>query len=136
MIRPNDISCDVSLDDDNLEVRAFWKQEHEIALADCMLLPGNAVKLVDIKFDPVCQLSATGIAKIFSKPIRAADLRGLGIGSRLLELVISESKMVGADEIWGSVVESDLQQNRNLLGWYQQHGFQVLTLLAALNFER
>lgn len=79
MIRPNDISYDVSLDDDDLEVRAFWKQKHEIALADCMLLPDNTVKLVDIKFDPITKVSA----KLFSKPVQATDLRSQGIGSRL-----------------------------------------------------
>ncbi len=113
-------------DDSDLNIRAFWRQEHDIGFADCMLMTDNSVKLVDIKVSSAYPIPRTRLERLLRRPGNEIDFRGRGIGSQLLKLVISESKKVGADKIWGSVVESDLQQNGDLLGWYQRHGFQVL----------
>jgi GNAT superfamily N-acetyltransferase len=56
---------------------------------------------------------------------RRMRLRGRGIGSRILGRVLTEAEAIGAAEVWGSVVPSDIDRSPLLLQWYERHGFVI-----------
>jgi GNAT superfamily N-acetyltransferase len=59
-------------------------------------------------------------------PVRKQNFQGLGVGTRMMTLVIEEAKKAGIQEIWGSVVQMDIEQTPNLLKWYEGQGYILL----------
>lgn len=55
------------------------------------------------------------------------SFRGRGIGTALLIAFLDHCRDHGIREIYGSVMQEGLNENRSLLRWYQDHGFQVRT---------
>lgn len=56
---------------------------------------------------------------------KRANFRRLGIGKRLLRAMLDYARQNGANRIYGSVVDQDIQANRDLLDWYASEGFTI-----------
>lgn len=57
------------------------------------------------------------------KPI---DYRQRGLGTHLLQFAIARARQRGIKRIYGSLTQEDINNNPNLVKWYQKHGFQIL----------
>ena len=54
------------------------------------------------------------------------NFRGLGIGSRLMDVMIDQARRTGIFEAWGSVTMDDIKATKHLLSLYESRGFEVL----------
>jgi GNAT superfamily N-acetyltransferase len=61
----------------------------------------------------------------FGLSYRKDNFRSLGIGTRLLNCILSEATTAGLCEVWGSVTQQDIDRTPHLLSWYKRHGFIV-----------
>ncbi len=53
------------------------------------------------------------------------SFRGRRIGTKMLKCFLDWCRANGKIEVYGTVVQSDLDETPGLLGWYQRHGFEV-----------
>ena len=53
------------------------------------------------------------------------SFRGKGIGNLILERLLTEAAALGVVEVWGVVVQDDLDRAPFLLRWYERHGFTI-----------
>lgn len=121
-----DVTLEVTEEHGDLSVDAMWRGD-SIGYAYCGLgvseieisniVVKSNVPVPDTFIKKVC--SACGIA------FTGADMRGNGVGSLLLNRVIEEAKGRGVREIWGSIVQKDLDVSPFLLAWYARHGFVI-----------
>lgn len=51
--------------------------------------------------------------------------RGSGLGTMLLDRIMSWAGTSGVTKIWGGIVQKDIDESPFLLEWYQRHGFTV-----------
>ncbi len=58
-------------------------------------------------------------------PERRANFRRLGIGRRLLREVVRQAPLMGARELFGKIVDLDLEPRPFLLDWYAREGFEI-----------
>lgn len=81
---------------------------------------------VTVKNDVPASDSRTAplLHRILGKPT-TESLRGRGIGTRLLDILLDHCRNSGIAEIYGSVVQDDLDATPGLLGWYRKHGFEA-----------
>ena len=54
------------------------------------------------------------------------SFRECGLGSRLILMLVEHCRDQGFNEIYGSVVQSDLDETPRLLSWYRKFGFEAL----------
>lgn len=52
--------------------------------------------------------------------------RSLGLGAELLHMAMTQAQSLGAKEMIGSVIRTDLEAKPDLLDWYARHGFVIL----------
>jgi N-acetylglutamate synthase-like GNAT family acetyltransferase len=57
------------------------------------------------------------------KPI---DYRRRGLGTHLLQFAIKKARQRGIMRICGSLTQKDINNNPNLVKWYEKHGFEIL----------
>jgi GNAT superfamily N-acetyltransferase len=123
---PLEITIDTERDEDDLDVFALW-HGHRVGWAQCTI-EGNRLLLADIRVEdnlprqwPCCHrfLASLGFQR------SSLNLRGQGIGSRILDRVIAEAEALGVEEIYGSIVQDDIAHSPTLLQWYERHGFTV-----------
>ena len=57
------------------------------------------------------------------KPI---DYRRRGLGTHLLQFAIARARQRGVRRICGSLTQEDINNNPNLVKWYEKHGFEIL----------
>ena len=57
------------------------------------------------------------------KPI---DYRRMGLGTHLLQFAIKKARQRGVRRICGSLTQEDINNNPNLVQWYEKHGFAIL----------
>ena len=65
------------------------------------------------------------LLNLFGLPYRKVNFRSLGIGTRLLNYILSKATTAGVREVWGSVTQQDIDRNPHLLSWYEHHGFII-----------
>ncbi len=56
---------------------------------------------------------------------KITNYRSRGIGSALLQFLIGYAGANGIQCLYGRVYQQDLENNSNLLNWYQKHGFEL-----------
>lgn len=59
---------------------------------------------------------------------RPINYRSRGLGSALLRCLIDHAHAKGAQYLYGDVFRQDVENNPNLLQWYQKHGFEIKPL--------
>jgi hypothetical protein len=97
--------------------------------AYCSLVEGR-LKLSDIHVEHrLIQRESrwSALCSFLGKPTHEAsiNLRGRGIGTILLNRVISDARRARVKSIWGSVSLDDIETTPALLAWYQKRGFQI-----------
>ena len=53
------------------------------------------------------------------------NFRGHGIGSKLIDTVISQAQRSSVSEIWGSLTADDIKNTEHLLSFYRRRGFTI-----------
>lgn len=119
-------SIRVIREDDDLDVEAYL-QERRVGHAWCVL-EGRRLLIADIRVDdrhlvrwPFCH----NLLRRLGVPCRWVSFRGRGIGGRMLKRLLLEAEAIGVEEVWGSVVQSDIDRSPFLIQWYVRHGFAV-----------
>ena len=127
-INPADVVVEIRDEGDEWFIEALW-QGYRIGYAECMIVSDLEVQLCNIVVEnnvPVPDTFVKKLCNAFGCAFSGEDFRGNGIGSLLLDRTISESKLRGCREIWGSIIQKDQETTPFLLEWYTRHGFSIL----------
>ena len=125
-VHEQDISVELDKDELFWDVEAFWRHTR-VGYCWCEQR-GDRLYISDLKVESehlthwpfLCHLPV--ISRFACSKI---DFRHRGIGSRLINRIISEAAAAGVREVWGSVTQSDIDQTPFLLQWYERMGFVV-----------
>ncbi|QOV92122.1 N-acetyltransferase [Humisphaera borealis] len=79
---------------------------------------GDRLRLEDMQVRPDVE-----VPKALLKQV--GTLRGNKIGTEVLRRFLRRADAEGVREIFGSVTQKDIEENRDLLGWYRREGFEV-----------
>lgn len=93
------------------------------------ILKGDRLLIGDLVVNDAyttCWSKCDWIRATLGIPARKRNFRGRGIGTELLMKVVQEAQKAGIVEIYGSVVQEDLDSFPGLLDWYERFGFDVL----------
>lgn len=92
------------------------------------ILPFNSVRLSDVKVETEVLTRDFRLRWIVARwwpRLGMESFRGRGIGTRMLETFLDWCRENGVSEVFGSVVQEDMNETPTLLAWYGRHGFQV-----------
>ena len=99
--------------------------DRQIGYANCAVEP-RRIKLCDIRVHDRLEYRRSLIDRLFSgSQTYVQSFRRCGVGKALLGRVFVEVTRLEATEIWGVVVQSDLQESPFLMDWYQRNGFEI-----------
>ena len=65
------------------------------------------------------------LLRLLVKP-KPMDYRRMGLGTHLLQFAIKKARQRGIKQIYGSLTQEDINNNPNLVKWYEKHGFAIL----------
>ena len=123
VIDPADVTIEPEQYETGLSVLAMWRGKVRAGLITCLWEDEGKTRLM------ICDLEVYDGARVKPKSLfrreQRANFRGLLIGKRLLREVIRQAPLMGARELFGKVVERDLEANRDLLNWYAREGFEI-----------
>ncbi len=63
--------------------------------------------------------------KLAVKP-KAIDCRRMGWELTSVQFAIKKARQRGIKRIYGSLTQEDINNNPNLVKWYEKHGFEIL----------
>lgn len=101
----------------------------EVGIINCVFDPpgelmiGELLIRNDIIHTPPHLLAFLPRWLVKRKPI---DYRQKGLGTHLLQFAIAIARQRGCRRIYGSLTQEDINNNPNLVKWYNKHGFQIL----------
>jgi Acetyltransferase (GNAT) domain len=119
----------VAWDEDSLIIIKLLYRNSEVGRLQCVLNPLNELMIGDIIIrndiihTPPHLLARLCRRLVKPKPI---DYRQRGLGTHLLQFVIARARQRGFKRIYGSLTQEDINNNPNLVKWYEKHGFQIL----------
>ena len=101
----------------------------EVGMLQCVLYPPDKLMIGDIIIhgDVIHTPSHLGAAllRLLVKP-KPIDYRRMGLGTHLLQFAIKKARQWGIKQIYGSLTQEDINNNPNLVKWYEKHGFAIL----------
>jgi GNAT superfamily N-acetyltransferase len=122
---PQGISVVFHREDWHFEAR--WNDRVKVGWAVC-LPEGTSLKIADLVVHdevsipwPIAHRLLIGLGV----PCRKRSFRGCGIGTVLLDRIVTEASPAGMTRVWGSVTASDIEKSPHLLDWYRDRGFEV-----------
>lgn len=120
--------CVVSDDDNFFHVKLKYRDE-VVGEVKCILRSPDEMQLADILvYDEVVH-SPQNFFDMFLKIVfgrnKTVNYRQRGLGTTLLNFVISHAHNRGVKRVYGTVVERDITNRPSLFQWYQRHGFKV-----------
>ncbi len=118
-VNNNGISLNINLmyqDDRVGELKGTFKPNNDMLLNDVIIY--NEVI-------PNSQNLASILWRLIFKP-KPINFRKRGLGTHLLQSAIREARKRGARRIDGYLIQTDLDENPNLINWYRKHGFQII----------
>lgn len=89
----------------------------------------NQVLLSDVEVEAAVMARWFPLRRLFAKwypSIGTTNYRQRGIGTLLLESLLTWCSENGVSEVFGTVVQEDLVNTPVLLGWYARHEFEIL----------
>jgi hypothetical protein len=86
---------------------------------------GNRLHLADIQVNEHGGRPCAFLPWFIRKHLPPKRLRRQGIGSALLREYLRRADAAGIEEVWGSVVQLDLDKYPSLLEWYERHDFTI-----------
>jgi GNAT superfamily N-acetyltransferase len=98
-------------------------QGEQVGHAQCVR-DGDSLCLGDLMINKPTQAGLLGSLERKLKG-QLSDYRGRGLGTILLQQVLSTAKETGVKEIHGSIVQDDIDTTPHLLDWYKRYGFRV-----------
>ena len=121
------VNVEVVEDANGWVVEAMW-QEYRIGQAYCRFLEKSEIQLYDLAVEsnvPVPNTFGKKLLNALGAAFTGEDFRGNGVGSLILDRLISESKRRGIAIIWGSVLKDDVERTPFLLEWFKRRGFSI-----------
>ncbi len=113
-------------DDGFLDIKVYWKHiRHEVAYVHCRQHPSGILELEDIVVNTNYELPHSRFRRVLGRSAKVVSFQEIGIGSKLLEMVIAEARTARVATIWGSIVETDPVRLNRLLRWYRSRDFRV-----------
>lgn len=125
-LNPEEIKITFGIDDIFWNVRALWRGT-EIGKIDCDR-EGNRLKISDIQLEEKHYPHLSPLRKFLCNIgvcSRTINFRGNCIGSHMLDCLFAEARKAGIEEIWGFLIQGDIDKTPRLLAWYTRHGFTV-----------
>ncbi|TVQ18893.1 MAG: hypothetical protein EA367_13365 [Leptolyngbya sp. DLM2.Bin15] len=108
---------------DSLLIVHLHRSGEEVGTARC-IIDADAILLCDLEICDGRDLNWVQrlMRQLSGKPV---TYQCLGLGTAILRTVIQNARDKELRAIYGSVTQTDLDNNPHLLTWYQQHGFQI-----------
>ena len=104
-------------------------QDDQVGELKSTFKPNNDMLLNDViiynEVIPHCKNLASILCRLIFEP-KLINFRKRGLGTHLLQSAIREAQKQGAKRIDGYLVQTDLDENPNLINWYRKHGFQII----------
>ena len=119
----------VNGDEDSYFLAKLLYRNSEVGRLEGVLYPPDKLMIGDILIrDDVIHapphLGAVLLRQLVEpKPI---DYRRRGLGTHLLQFAIARARQRGVRRICGSLTQEDINNNPNLVKWYEKHGFEIL----------
>ena len=119
----------VNGDGDSYLIAKLLYRNSEVGRLQCVLYPPDKLVIGDIIIhDDVIHapphLGAV-LLRLLVKP-KPMDYRRMGLGTHLLQFAIKKARQRGIKQIYGSLTQEDINNNPNLVKWYEKHGFAIL----------
>ena len=101
----------------------------EVGRLQCVLYPpdklviGDIIIHGDVIHAPPHLAAALLRLLVEPKPI---DYRRRGLGTHLLQFAIKKARQRGIKRIYGSLTQKDINNNPNLVKWYEKQGFEIV----------
>lgn len=119
----------VNGDGDSYLIAKLLYRNSEVGRLQCVLYPPDKLVIGDIIIhDDVIHapphLGAV-LLRLLVKP-KPMDYRRMGLGTHLLQFAIKKARQWGIKQIYGSLTQEDINNNPNLVKWYEKHGFAIL----------
>lgn len=92
-------------------------------------IEGERLRISDLKVDGRAFIPypfAHNLLMALCVPPRSRNFRRRGIGDLIMQEVFSEARKAGIRELWGSVMQADIERAPWLLDWYGRLGFAVM----------
>ncbi len=89
---------------------------------------GASLLIGDLQVYDACHIPwplANGILVMIGLHRRTRGFRRLGVGTALLNRIISEGAKAGISRLWGNITPGDIGATPRLLDWYHAKGFEV-----------
>ena len=98
-------------------------------MLQCVLYPPDKWEIGDILIrDGVIHAPehlGAALLRLLVEP-KPIDYRRRGLGTHLLQFAIKKARQRGIKRICGSLTQKDINNNPNLVKWYEKHGFEIL----------
>jgi len=119
------ITITVEWEENDLTVNALWRG-NRVGYAWCKSDRGR-LHISDLHVDDNFQTHVPPLLRLLPPCFRRGNknFRNNGIGSMILQRVLTESVAAGIDEVWGAVVMRDIDRTLSLLDWYLRRGFTI-----------
>ncbi|MEG4225443.1 GNAT family N-acetyltransferase [Microcoleus sp. N9_B2] len=119
----------VNGDGDSYFIAKLLYRNSEVGRLECVLSPPDKLVIGDILIrDDVIHVSeqlGAALLRLLVEP-KPIDYRRMGLGTHLLQFAIKKARQRGIKRICGSLTEQDINNNPNLVKWYEKHGFEIL----------
>jgi ribosomal protein S18 acetylase RimI-like enzyme len=119
----------VNGDEDSYLIAKLLYRNSAVGMLHCVLSPPDKLMIGDIiiRDDVIHAPPHLGAAlwELLVKP-KPIDYRRMGLGTHLLQFAIKKARQRGIKRIYGSLTQEDINNNPNLVKWYEKHGFEIL----------
>jgi GNAT superfamily N-acetyltransferase len=119
----------VNEDEDSSFIAKLLYRNSEVGRLHCVLSPPDKLMIGDIliRDDVIHAPDHLGAAllRLLVEP-KPIDYRRRGLGTHLLQFAIKKARQRRIKRICGSLTQEDINNNPNLVKWYEKHGFEIL----------
>jgi GNAT superfamily N-acetyltransferase len=119
----------VDPDEDQYFTAKLLYRNSAIGMLQCVLYPPDKWEIGDILIrDGVIHAPehlGAALLRLLVEP-KPIDYRRRGLGTHLLQFAIKKAHQRGIKRICGSLTQKDINNNPNLVKWYEKHGFEIL----------
>ena len=119
----------VNGDEDSYFIAKLLYRNSEVGRLEGVLYPPDKLMIGDILIhDDVIHAPehlGAALLRLLVEP-KPIDYRRRGLGTHLLQFAIARARQRGVRRICGSLTQEDINNNPNLVKWYEKHGFEIL----------
>jgi GNAT superfamily N-acetyltransferase len=119
----------VDPDEDQYFTAKLLYRNSEVGRLQCVLYPPDKLVIGDIliRGDVIHAPEHlwADLLRLLVEP-KPIDYRHRGLGTHLLQFAVKKARQRGIKRICGSLTQEDINNNPNLVKWYQKYGFAIL----------